>query len=106
MCGGLKVPPSRPTRTSGADLAVALDQVLEGAQLPRADRAAGVQLLRRVADLGAHAELPAVREARGGVHVDARGVDAELERARRLRRARDDRLRMPGAVAVDVLDRL
>src|SRR5215204_3378555 len=114
MCGGLNVPPSSPTRTSGSvrdfggssgvvpvvsagarhpraccwhgtgcrvpaeaggarqnpakyrtgplrtDLSLALDQVLERAELAQADRAAGVQLLRRVTDLGAHAELAAV----------------------------------------------
>ena len=71
-CGGLNVPPSRPTRaTSYADLPRALDEVLERAQLAQADRAARVQLLRRVADLRAHAELPAVGEARRGVDVDA-----------------------------------
>ena len=64
------------------DLAVALDQVLERAQLARADRPAGVQLLGRVADLGAHPELAAVGEARRGVDVHAGGVDAELERPR------------------------
>ena len=64
---------------SRTDLAVALDQVLERAQLAQADRAAGVQLLRRVADLGAHPELAAVGEARRGVDVDAGRVDAELE---------------------------
>ena len=47
-----------------------------------ADRAARVQLLRRVADLGAHPELAAVGEARRGVDVHAGGVDAELEGAR------------------------
>src|SRR4051812_15325519 len=106
-CGGLNVPPRRPIRAtapaSGADLAVALDQVLERAQLPQPDRPAGVQLLGGVADLGPHAELAAVGEARGGVDVDAGGVDAELERARRRGAARDDRLGVPGPVPVDVL---
>ena len=88
-CGGLNVPPRRPIRaTQGRSLAVALDQVLERAQLAQADRAARVELLGRVADLGAHAELAAVGEARRGVDVDAGGVDAELERARRRRRCR------------------
>src|SRR3954454_15925463 len=93
-------------RSSGAYLAVALDQVLEGAQLARADRPAGVQLLRRVADLGAHPELAPVGEARGGVDVDARRVHAELERPRGRRVAREDRLGVAGAVRVDMLDRL
>ena len=54
-----------------ADLAVAVDDVLERRQLAQADRAAGVQLLGRVADLGAHPELEAVGEAGRGVDVDA-----------------------------------
>src|SRR3954465_131720 len=108
MCGGLNVPPSRPSRAtaSGTDLAVALDQVLERAQLAQADRPAGVQLLRRVADLGAHAELAAVGEPRRRVDVDARGIDAQLERASGRGVAGDDRLRMTRAVRVDVLDGL
>src|SRR5258706_9908105 len=85
---------------------VALHDVLERAQLAQADRPAGVQLLRRVADLGAHPELPAVGEARRGVDVDAGRVDAALERARRSRVAGDDRLGVTAAVAPDVLDRL
>ena len=67
---------------SGPDVPVALHDVLERAQLAQPDRAARVELLRRVADLGAHAELAAVGEARRGVHVDAGGVDAALEGAR------------------------
>src|SRR3954451_20288850 len=108
MCGGWNVPPSSPIRAtaSGPDLAVALDQVLEGAQLARADRPAGMQLLRRVADLGAHPELAPVGEAGGGVDVDARRVHAELERPRGGRVAREDRLRVARPVRVNVLDRL
>src|SRR5918911_259587 len=95
-CGGLNVPPSRPIRATGrparsaSHLAVAFDQVLGRAQLAQPYRAAGVQLLRRVADLGAHAELAAVGEARRGVDVDAGSVDAELERSRRVDRAGHD----------------
>ena len=58
---------------------VALDQVLERAQLAQPDRPASVELLGRVADLGAHPELVAVGEARRGVDVHTGGVDAELE---------------------------
>ena len=75
-CGGLNVPPSSPTFGAYRHLAGALDQVPVGAQLAQADRAAGVQLLGRVGDLGAHAELAAVGEARRGVDVHAGGVDA------------------------------
>src|SRR3954447_15684513 len=91
MCGGLNVPPRRPSRAKlRADLAVAVDQIASRAQLAQADRPARVQLLRRVADLGAHPELAAVGEARGRVHVDASRVDAQLERPRRAAIVRDD----------------
>src|ERR671935_3122584 len=77
MCGGLNAPPRIPTRNALlADLAGALDHVLEGGQLTDPDRAAGVQLLGRVADLRAHPEHAAVGEAGGGVDVDACRVDA------------------------------
>src|SRR5205807_10225955 len=91
---------------STADVPLALDQGLHRAQLAQADRAARVQLLRRVADLRPHPELAAVGEARGSVHVHARGVDSRLKRTRRGQVARDDRLGMAAAVARDVLDRL
>src|SRR4029079_11649343 len=94
-------PPALP-----ADLARAVGQVLKLAELAQADRAASVQLLRRVADLGPHAELAAVGEAGRGVDVDAGRVDAELECPRRVDRARDDGLGMAGAVLADVVDRL
>ncbi len=87
-------------------MAGALDEVLERAQLLQPDRPAGVQLLGRVADLGALAELAAVGEARRGVDVDAGGVDAQLEGPRRRGLAGHDRLRVAAAVAVDVVDRL
>src|SRR3954447_11026680 len=100
MCGGLNVPPRIPMELMALcpRVAVAGHDVLDRAQLAHADWAAGVQLLRRVADLGSHAELAAVGEARGGVHVDARRVHAELERPRCGRVARDDRLRMARTV--------
>src|SRR5689334_24899614 len=84
-CGGLNDPPRIPILIRGArsaDVPVALDEVLVRAELAQADRAACVELLRRVADLGAHPELAAVGEARRRVDVDAGRVDAELERPR------------------------
>ena len=97
---------AQPSGCSRTDVAGALDQVLERAQLAQADRAAGVQLLSRVADLRAHPELAAVGEPRRRVDVHAGGIDAELERARRRRVPGDDRLGVSRAVSVDVLDRL
>src|SRR6202020_2984548 len=88
--------------SSGADVPVALDQVLERAQLAQPDRPARVELLGRVADLGPHAELAAVSEARRRVDVDAGGVDPELEGARGARRRRDDGFGMAAAMGVDV----
>src|SRR5271157_6591974 len=73
-CGGLKVPPRIPTERSPpgaaggscADVTVALDEVLERAQLAQPDRTAGVELLGGVADLRSHPELAAVGEPGGG----------------------------------------
>ena len=81
------------------------DDVLVGGQLAQAHRAARVQLLRRDPDLGAEAELLAVGEARARVHDDRRRVDLVREAAGRVEIAREDRLGVPGAVAVDVRDR-
>src|SRR6478672_3844644 len=77
--------PDPAHRWSGANVPVALDQVLDGAQLAQADRSARVELLRRVSDLRLHAALEGTR--RGSV-------------------AGDDRLRMAAAVARDVRDGL
>ena len=96
----------RRTEPQASDVSRALDEVLERAQLAHADRASGVELLGRVADLGAHPELPAIGEPGRGVDVHARRVDAELERPRRVGRPGDDRLGVTAAVRVDVLDRL
>src|SRR3954453_2045061 len=97
MCGGLNPPPRIPIRKLGAvpparvlrapprywhgdhrlrpHLAGALDHVLERAELAHPDRAARVELLRRVADLRAHPEHAAVGETRRRVHIHGRGVD-------------------------------
>src|SRR4051794_22787386 len=104
-CGGLNVPPSTPTRGLRADVPRSPHDVLERAQLAQPDRAARVELLRRVADLGAEAELAAVGEPRRGVDVDAGRVDAELEGPRAVVGARDDRLGVPRPVAADAFDR-
>src|SRR4051812_1790125 len=113
MWGGLNVPPRMPrsaTRPrgapSGTHVPVALDDVLERAELAQRDRPARVELLRRVADLGAHAELAAVGEPGGRVDVHARRVHALLERAGGRRVGSHDRLGVARAVLVDVLDRL
>src|SRR3954452_21320371 len=107
MCGGLNVPPKIPRRAkSGTGLPETLHHVLEGAELADADRAARVELLGRVAHLGAHAELAAVREARRRVDIDARRVDARGERARGLGVVGEDGVGVTAAVDVDVLDRL
>ena len=59
-------------------MSVALHQVLERAQLTQPNRAARMELLRRVADLRAHPEFAAVSKPRGRVDIHARGVHAEL----------------------------
>ena len=89
-CGGLNVPPRMPRRSVHLPAAPQRrtwpspsTTYLNVHSSRSADRAARVELLGRVADLGAHAELAAVGEARGGVDVDAGRVDAALEGARR-----------------------
>src|SRR4051795_11397015 len=98
--------PMAGTLDSSADVPVAFDEVLERAQLAQPDRSPRVQLLRRVADLRAHPELPAVGEASRRVHIHARGVDTELERPRGSGVERHDRLGVTAAVTLDVLDGL
>src|SRR4051794_9165757 len=87
-------------------LAVAVDGVLVGRQLAQADRPARVQLLGRVADLGPHAELESVGKASRGVGVDDGGVDRGGEAPRGIGGRTDDRLRVTGAMSVDVVDRV
>src|SRR5689334_23826452 len=53
-------------------------------ELAQPDRAASVQLLRGVADLGTHAEDEAVREPDRRVDVDARRIDAARSEERRV----------------------
>src|ERR1035437_5718091 len=98
--------PALSTGSSRANVPVALDQVLEGAQLPQPDRSTCVQLLGGVSDLRPHPELPSVGEARGGVHVHACRVHTELEGPGGGGVAGEDRLGVSAAVASDVLDRL
>ena len=100
--GGLNVPPSSPTRSTaqGRIWPSPSTRYLNVHSSRSADRPAGVQLLGRVADLGAHPELAAVGEARRGVDVDAGGVDAELEGARGARVAGQDRLGVARAVGL------
>ncbi len=55
-------------------LAVAGDDVFVGGELGEAHRAAGVEFLGADAYFGAEAELGAVGEGGGDIHVDAGGV--------------------------------
>src|SRR5690606_12798144 len=89
----------------GPDLAAAVHDVLVGDQGLEAHRPAGVELLGADADLGAEPELEAVVEARGGVHEHGSGVDLAPEALGAVQGARDDRLAVARAVAVDVLER-
>lgn len=86
----------------GGDVALAADLVLVDHEALEADGAAGVDLVGADADLGAEAVAHAVGEARGGVPVDARGVDAGHEPLGARLRARQDDVRVLGAVGVDV----
>src|SRR5579872_842833 len=87
-------------------LPVAAEDRLVGGELFEADGAARVELLGANADLRAKAELVAVRETRRGVHEDARRVDFASKSLRRPVIAGDDRLRVAGAISLDVIKRL
>src|SRR5262249_54814350 len=88
------------------DLAVAPQHVLVGGELPKAHRAAGMELLGRDADLGAEPEALAVGEPRRRVHDDDRGVDVAGEAAGGVEIAGDDRLGVARPEAVDVRNRV
>ena len=91
----------RPARS--ADVPFPGDHVLDGGEFLEGQRAPGVQLLRGDADLGPQAEHAAVGEAGGRVDVDDGGIDGAREAAGGIQVAGDDGLRVPGAVAGDVL---
>src|SRR3990170_1455229 len=87
----------------GPRLAAAQDDPLVGRDLAQADGTAGDGLLGGIDDLGAEAELGAVRELRARVHVDDGGVHFVQEAHRRRVVFRDDGVGVAGTVAVDVL---
>src|SRR5262245_42360607 len=97
---------SRLWQHLGSDLTGAADDVLVARELGGADGPARVNLARRDADLGAHAELAAVGELRRCVVHDDRAVELVQEAFGRRRVLRDDRVRMRRAVAADVRERL
>src|SRR5438445_251475 len=104
---GLNEPPKTATRaTLFANLTVALDDVLGGRQLLDADGASCVHARRRDAHLGAHPELTAIDEARGGIDHHGGGVHLAREAPRVGERARHDRLGQARTVAPDVGDRV
>src|SRR4029077_1131160 len=95
-----------PGPASATHLATAAADVLGRGQLAHADRAARVQLLGRVADLGAHPVLESVGEPGRGVDVDGGCVDSGDEGVGGKTIFGDDCLRVAGPVRVDVLDRV
>src|SRR5262245_22980583 len=94
-----------PGMLSGTDLPASAYLVFVGRELAQAHRPAGVQAVRADPDLGSEPELVAVREARGGVHEHARGVDRTQEALRRLVVAGDDGLGEAGPVTRDEAER-
>ena len=83
-------------------LSFAFDEPFVGSDLLEGHGAARAQLLRRYANLGTKAELGSVGERRGGVPVDAGGIDMLLEAAGGRFVLGDDGLAVARAVAVDV----
>src|SRR3954469_19114745 len=91
--GGLKAPPRTPIRATSLlpDLPAAVDDVLGRRQLAQPDRAAGMQLLGRVAYLPPHPELIAVRESRRRIDIDSGRIHPVRELLPDLLRAGHDR---------------
>src|ERR1700755_238183 len=76
---GSKVPPKRPSAKSVAHVAVAEHDPLLRREAFEADRAPGVQLVGRDADLRAEAVFEAVGEARRGIHHDGARIHLAQE---------------------------
>src|SRR5690606_28850441 len=91
-------------RASRADLPRAAHAVFEAGELLDADRAAGVHLAGGDADLGAEAELAAVRELRRGVVQHDRGIDLAQKALGRGLIGGDDGVGVVRAVALDMVD--
>src|SRR5690349_6172534 len=131
-CGGLKEPPSKPTRMpllwSGIACAALEDAtatgfnampptrsrprlpgpvhaVFEAGELLGADGAAGVEFASGNADLGAEAELAAIGKLRRGIMQHDRRVHLVEEFLRGRRILGHDRVGVARAVILDVRDR-
>jgi hypothetical protein len=87
------------------DLAVPLDHILQGRELPHAHGSPGVEHLSRDADLGTEAELFTVDEPSGGVDEDSSGVDLTHEAIGGAEIAGDDRFGVTRTEPGDVIDR-
>src|SRR5438105_3384746 len=86
------------------DVAVADELVLVDQQTVHTDRTAGVGLVRTDADLRTEAVSKSVRESRGRVPVNSCGIDF-IQEALRIRFVfRNDRVRVPGSVSVNMVD--
>src|SRR6185295_4746355 len=131
-CGGLNEPPSRPMRmplvwkgmACAADcdcisrvtactglksrprLPGAVNAIFEARQLLGADRAAGVEFAGGNPDLGAEAELAAIRELRRGVVQHDRGIDFAEEFLGSASVLRHDRVGMMRTMIVDMRERV
>src|SRR3954471_22495237 len=90
--------------SGSASVSMTGHDVLRRGHLGQPHRAAGVQLLRGDADLGAEPELAAVGEPGAGVHHDRGRVDHGAEPLGGVQRSGDDGLRVAGRVPTDVLD--
>ncbi len=86
----------------GGDVALPAYLVLVNHQALQAHRAPGVDLVGADADLGTEAIPHSVGKARGCIPVDAGRIHARHEFLGELGRRRQDRVRVLGAVGVDM----
>ena len=90
-------------RGRSADLPVPADDIFRSGQRAQAHRPAGVQLLRRDANLRAQPEFPAVREPRARVDVHRGGIHLAQKALRVGVIFRQDGFAVAGGIVLDLL---
>ena len=92
---GTPAKPCTSLKDSPSDLPFPVDEVFRAGQLPETHGATGVELLSADADLRPKAELKAIGEAGGGIHVHCRRINFLLEAVGAQQILGDDGLGMP-----------
>src|SRR5215471_17300044 len=88
----------------GPDLPAADDLILRRGQLAKRKRPPAMQLLGADAHLGAEAEFASVGKASGGIPINRRRVDQTQELLGVPLIPSHNGFRVPGGIAIDVLD--